>query len=108
MKRFIIYNVLICLIVCISGYSYIKNHARSTIASTYALQYTADKYGLDEGELELLDVTYRRGMGVYEITLQSNVTKEEFASEVRMANAHLVSHFYDQTKEHRKQQSEER
>lgn len=91
-----------------SGYSYIKNHAREKIASTYALQYTANKYGLDEGDLELLDVTYRRGMGVYDITMQSTVTKEEFASEVRMANAHLVSHFYDQTRDYRKQQSGER
>lgn len=107
-RKFIIYNALICLVVCISGYSYLKVHARDTIASTYALQYTANKYSLDEGELEPLDVTYRRGMGVYDITMKSNVTNEEFACEVRLTDAFLVSHFYDQTKDHRKQLSSER
>ena len=97
MKKIILLNVLFCILVIFISNYYFNSKSKEAIAYFYAENNIETNYFINKNNLEPKEITYRFGMGLFEIEIIDVATEKLYFFEVDITDDFTLYYIKDLT-----------
>lgn len=96
MKKFVIANLVFCILVIAAASFYSDSKAKKAIVYNYVAEEIEQKYEVSRKDLEM-DIDYQLGSGLYEVLVREPEMKREYFFEVDITDNHSLLYLHNST-----------
>lgn len=107
MKKIILFNLLFCIVVIFVAFNYYNSKSRGAVVFHYVENYMETNYGIERGNIILVENNFRRGMGLFEIEVKDTVTENDYFYEVDIREDYSLIYIRDLSEIHRKNKADQ-
>lgn len=101
MKKFIIANLVFCILVITGASLYFDSKAKKAIVYHYVAEEIEQKYEVSRKGLEM-DIDYQVGPGLYEVLVREPAMEREYFYEIDISDDYSLLYLHNSTWHHNK------